>query len=59
MYMKKITPGIRRDLLNLHIREEDLDIILYTAIFGGYLVLRVAKTLKVHEQKKASYLRCA
>ena len=36
-----------------------LDIILYTAIFGGYLVLRVTKALKVHEQKKASYLRCA
>ena len=36
-----------------------LDIILYTAIFGVYLVLRVAKALKVHEQKKASYLRCA
>lgn len=36
-----------------------LDIILYTAIFGGYLVLRVSKALKVHEQKKASYLRCA
>ena len=29
VHMKKITPGIRRDLLNLHICEEDLNIILY------------------------------
>lgn len=36
-----------------------LDIILYTAIFGGYLVLRVSKALKVYQKKKASYLRCA
>lgn len=36
-----------------------LDILFYTAIFGGYLLLRVSKARKIQEQKKASYLRCA
>lgn len=36
-----------------------LDILLYTAVFGVYLVLRISKAVKLRAQKKAAYLRCA